>query len=93
MRQPNSPGAILQTEYLTPFGMTQKQLADHIGEDIRIINKIIKGKSSIKALMAIKLAATFGTTPQFWLYAQISCDIYSAERFCDKLPKRWTRAQ
>ena len=77
-RKPTTPGEILQEEFLNPFGLTQKQLATHIGCDVKVINRIVNNKTSVTAEMAIKLASTFGTSPQFWLNAQQAVDIYRA---------------
>ena len=77
-REPTTPGEILQEEFLNPFGLTQKQLAAHIGCDVKVINRIVNNKTSVTAEMAIKLASTFGTSPQFWLNAQQAVDIYQA---------------
>ncbi len=77
-RDPTTPGEILQEEFLNPFGLTQKQLAAHIGCDVKVINRIVNNKTSLTAEMAIKLASTFGTSPQFWLNAQQAVDIYQA---------------
>jgi len=77
-RNPTTPGEILQEEFLNPFGLTQKKLAAHIGCDVKVINRIVNNKTSVTAEMAIKLASTFGTSPQFWLNAQQAVDIYQA---------------
>ena len=77
-RKPTTPGEILQEEFLNPFGLTQKQLAAHIGCDVKVINRIVNNKTSVTAEMAIKLASTFGTSPQFWLNAQQAVAIYQA---------------
>ena len=37
-RRPTTPGEILQQEYLAPLEMSQKDLADHIGQDVKVIN-------------------------------------------------------
>lgn len=77
-RNPTTPGEILREEFLNPFGLTQKQLAVHIGCDVKVINRIVNNKTFVTAKMAIKLASTFGTSPQFWLNAQQAVDIYQA---------------
>ena len=66
-RKPTSPGEILNEEFLVPLGMTQKQLADHLGCDIKVVNRLVNGRTSVTAEMALKLGATFRTTPEFWL--------------------------
>ena len=68
-REPTPPGEILDEEFLKPMGLTQKQLADHIGCDVEVINRIINNKSSVSAEMAVKLASTFRNSPEFWLNA------------------------
>ncbi len=85
-RKPTSPGEILNEEFLVPMGLTQKELADHVGCDIKVINRIINERTSVTAEMALKLSATFKTTPDFWLNAQKAVDIYSASRKLSKLP-------
>lgn len=85
-RKPTSPGEILNEEFLVPMGLTQKELADHIGCDIKVINRIINQRTSVTAEMALKLASTFKTTPDFWLNAQKAIDVYSASQRVTKLP-------
>ena len=85
-RKPTSPGEILSEEFLLPMELTQKELADHIGCDIKVINRIINERTLVTAEMALKLASTFKTTPDFWLNAQKALDIYNASRRLTKLP-------
>ncbi len=41
-RRPTAPGEILNEEFLGPLGMTQKQLADHVGCDVKVVNRITR---------------------------------------------------
>ncbi len=91
-RKPTSPGEILKEEFLVPLGMTQKQLADHLGCDVKVINRLVNGRTSVTAEMALKLGATFRTTPEFWLNAQKAVDLYLAANKVEKLPKPVLRA-
>ncbi|MBN1606811.1 MAG: HigA family addiction module antidote protein [Polyangiaceae bacterium] len=86
-RSPTTPGEILRDEYLVPLGMSQKELADHIGQDVKVINRIVNGRSAVTAEVALKLAATFRTTPEFWLNAQKAVDLYAARSKLRELPK------
>ena len=79
-RLPTTPGQILKEDFLKTLGLTQIQLAKHIGCDVKVINRIINNKTSITAEMAIKLSDTFNTTPDFWLNAQYAVDIYRANK-------------
>jgi len=86
-RAPTSPGEILNEEFLKPLGMTQTQLADHLGCDVKVVNRIVNGRTSITAEMAIRLGAALRMTPEFWLNAQQAVDIYLAARRIRKVPK------
>jgi len=85
-REPTTPGEILKEEFLKPLGITQKQLADHIGCDVKVINRIVNGRTSITAEMAVKLGAALKITPEFWLNAQQAVDIWKAYKRVKKVP-------
>jgi len=85
-RQPTSPGEMLREEFLVPLEMTQKELADHIGCDVKVINRLVNDRTSVSAEMALKLGATFRTTPEFWLNAQKAVDLFRAVANVNELP-------
>ena len=85
-REPTTPGEILREEFLRPLGKTQKDLADHIGCDVKVINRIVNGRSAVTAAMALKLAAALDTSPEFWLNAQKAVDLHRAHSRAEKLP-------
>lgn len=91
-RKPTFPGDILEEEFLKPLALTQKELANHLGYDVKVINRLVNGKTSLNATMALKLAATFNTTPDFWLNAQKAVDIYEAGKEIGRLPKPLLKA-
>ncbi len=86
-RKPTSPGEILREEFLLPLEMTQKQLSDHIEVDIKVINRIVNGRSAVTPMVALKLAHAFNTTPTFWLNAQNEIDLFNAEHEMTHVPK------
>jgi addiction module HigA family antidote len=92
LRKPTSPGEILKEEFLTPLGMTQKQLANHLGCDVKVVNRLVNGRTSVTAEMALKLGAAFRTTPGFWLNAQKAVELYRAVKRLKELPKPLPRA-
>ena len=87
MREPTTPGEILKEEFLVPMRMTQNELASHLNCDVKVINRIVNGKTSVSAEMALKLAAAFKTSPEFWLNAQKAVDLYLASKKLKTLPK------
>ena len=86
-REPTTPGEILSEEFLKPLGMTQTELADHIGCDVKVVNRIVNGRSAVTAEMAIRLGAALRMSPEFWLNAQQSVDIYRAARRMKNVPE------
>ena len=42
-------------------------LAEHIGCEVKAINRIVNGRSSIGAELAMRLAGALGTSSEFWL--------------------------
>jgi len=91
-RRPTSPGEILREEFLGPLGLTQQSLADHIGSDVKVINRVVNGRTSISAEMALKLGAALDTTPEFWLNAQKAIDLHAAAARIPQLPGRLYKA-
>ena len=85
-REPTPPGEILAEEFLKPMNLTQKQLADHLGYDVKVINRIVNNRTSITAEMAVKLGFALGTSPEFWLNAQQAVNIYRAKRKVQDVP-------
>ncbi len=85
-RKPTEPGEILSEDFLIPLGMTQKQLADHLGCDVKVVNRLVNGRTSVSAEMALKLGATFLTSPEFWLNAQKAVDLFKAQQKLSDLP-------
>lgn len=84
-RKPTSPGEILQEEFLKPLKITQKALANHLGCDYKVINRIINERSSLTPEIATKLAMAFETTPDFWMNAQIAVDLWKTGKITNHI--------
>lgn len=91
-REPTSPGEILREEFLVPMKMTQRQLAEHLDTDVKVVNRIVNGRTSVTAEMALKLGAAFGTSADFWLNAQKAVDLHRAAAKLRHLPKPLRKA-
>ena len=86
-REPTARVEILADEFLKPLGITQRRLADHIGCDVKVINRIVNGRSAIGAELAMRLAgARAPRTPEFRLNAQ-QADVHAARRRLKERPK------
>ena len=81
-REPTGPGEILS--FLKPMNITQRQLAEHMGCDVKG-NRIVNGRTAIRA--AGRLASALNTSPEFWLNAQQAVDVHGARRKIRDLPE------
>ncbi len=62
---PIPPGGILEEE-LDARNMTQKELAERLGQPVQAINEIIRGNKAITPDTAIGLGKVLGISPHFW---------------------------
>jgi len=74
-RVPTHPGEVLLEEFLDPMGLTQVQLARHVGVPIQRINEIIRKRRGVSAETAWLLSQALGTTPEFWMNLQVNHDL------------------
>lgn len=79
-QRPRHPGEILKSDYLDPLGITQQDLADHLGITRVRINEVVLGKRAITHDTAIRLARFFDTTVEYWLGMQTDILIWEARK-------------
>lgn len=75
-RRSSHPGQILLRHFLKPSGITKEQFVSQLGGKWSSdhIDQLIKEKESVTVDIAIEFAKVLGTTPDFWLFLQISHD-------------------
>ncbi len=71
---------MLLEEFLTPMGLTQRELADAIHVPYQRINEIINERRSITPSTALRLAKFFGMSADFWMNLQLRWDLYHAQQ-------------
>ena len=71
---PVSPGEMLESEFLTPLGLTKYRLAKDIGVPPQRIGDIVAGKRAITADTDLRLCRYFGLSDGWWLRGQASYD-------------------
>ena len=79
-REPTHPGEMLLEEFLTPMGLTQRDLAEAIHVPYQRINEIVNGRRGITTSTALRLARFFDMSADFWLNLQLRWDVYHAQR-------------
>jgi addiction module HigA family antidote len=85
--EPIPPGEILHEEFMRPHKISQNRLARDIDVNPARVNDIVHGRSSITAMIALRLAKYFRTTPELWLNLQADYDLRLARN------KEWPKIE
>jgi addiction module HigA family antidote len=64
------PGEVLAVEFLKPMRLSAARLARQVGVPGNRISEIAAGRRSVTGDTALRLAAAFGTSPEFWMNLQ-----------------------
>lgn len=75
---PTHPGEMLLEEFLSPMGLSQRDLADGIRVPYQRVNELVNARRGITPATALRLAKFFGTTPDLWMNLQLRWDLYHA---------------
>jgi addiction module HigA family antidote len=86
-RPPTHPGEMLLKEFLEPSGITQLELARHLGWTYARLNEIINGRRGITADSALALGDALGTGPEFWLNLQMDWNLWHSMLIHKRIPK------
>ena len=85
------PGEILLEEFMRPHELSQNKLARDLDVPVARINDIIHAKRGISADTALRLAAYFRTSAEFWLNLQARYDLKVARRTVGEKIKKGVR--
>jgi antitoxin HigA-1 len=83
LTHPSHPGDVLSELYLQPLGMKAPTLAKHLSVPRTRIERLVKGETALSADTAMRLAAFFGTTPEYWMNLQRAWDLARARETVD----------
>ena len=75
---PVHPGEVLGEEFLSPMDLSAGALAERIGVPANRISEIVAGRRGMTGDTALRLAAAFGTTAEFWMALQTSWELERA---------------
>jgi len=79
-RAPTHPGEMLLEEFLTPMGITQRELADAIHVPYQRVNELVNQKRGVTPSTALRLARFFNVSADFWLNLQVRWDLYKVQQ-------------
>jgi len=83
-RRPTHPGEMLREDFLPDYGLTVSGLAEAVGVSRQSINELLREHRNVSPEMALRLARLFGNSPEFWLNAQRTVDLWDAAQAIKK---------
>ena len=89
MHNPPHPGLVLR-EYLGD--MSVSAAAAHLHVTRVTLSRVLNGKAGISAAMALRLAAAWGTSPEFWTNMQAQFDLWRESRKRQPVVRRFATA-
>ena len=75
-RRPNHPGEMLREDFLPEFALTVAGLAAAVRVSRQSINERLRGRRAVSPEMALRLSRLFRNSPEFWLNAQRTVDLW-----------------
>jgi addiction module HigA family antidote len=73
--RPVHPGEILREDVLPELNMSVTGVAKSLGISRQMMHGILAGRKPISAVMCLKIAKLFGSTPEFWMRLQADYDL------------------
>ncbi len=75
---PVQPGEILREDILPETGLSVTATAQTLGVSRQMLHGILAGRRPLSAVMCLKVARMFGSTPEFWMRLQADYDLKKA---------------
>ncbi|MBW1939614.1 MAG: HigA family addiction module antidote protein [Deltaproteobacteria bacterium] len=77
---PTHPGEMLREDFLPDYGLTATTLASALGISRQTVNELLRERRSITPVMALRLSRLLGNSPEFWLSAQDSRNLWESQQ-------------
>lgn len=85
---PTHPGEMIREDFIPDYNLSTASLAKALGVSRQTINELLRERRSVTPPMALRLSRLFGNSPEFWLNAQQTRDLWESEkRFFKDLKK------
>ena len=79
-RKPTHPGEMLREDFMPDYGLTVAGLADSLAVSRQSINELLRERRALSPEMALRLGRLFNNSPEFWLNAQRTIDLWVASQ-------------
>ena len=83
MHNPPHPGEFITEVYLTPFGVSARQLAARLEVSPSTLTRLLSGASRVSPEMALRLSKVLGRSAESWLAMQDAHDLWKTRRSVD----------
>lgn len=80
---PPHPGCVIERVYLKPNNLSSKELAAKLQVSSSTFYRLLKGKSGVSPVMALKLSRVLGRSPESWLAMQYNFDLWKIKAEID----------
>jgi addiction module HigA family antidote len=77
---PVHPGEIIKNDILPSVGLSVTAAAKALGVSRQMLHDILAGRKPLSAVMCLKVARLFGSTPELWMRLQAAYDLKRAEQ-------------
>ncbi len=77
---PTHPGEMLREDFMSDFNLNATSMAMALGVSRQTVNELLRERRAISPLMALRLSRLFGNSPDFWMNAQHSYDLWESEQ-------------
>lgn len=77
---PVHPGELIREDILPPAGLSVTAAAKALGVFRQMLHDILAGRKPLPAVMCLKVARLFGSTPELWMRLQAAYDLKKVER-------------
>ena len=77
---PVHPGEIIRKDILPEAGLSVTAAAKALGVSRQMVHDILAGRKPLSAVMCLKIARLFGSTPEFWMRLQADYDLKMATK-------------
>ena len=69
---------MLREDFMPDYGLSVAGLAEAAAVSRQSVNELLRGRRAVSPEMALRLSRLFRNSPEFWLNAQRSVDLWDA---------------
>ena len=77
---PTHPGEMLREDFMPDYSLTATSMAEALVVSRQTVNELLRERRAVTPVMALRLSRLFGNSPEFWLNAQHSRDLWESEQ-------------